>query len=212
MQGGNFSCLLLLKQENKIFRLAALVIYVSIRSLDIQSCSTDLALLLSGTSMRGIEGTQTDTSCLIDANTDVQLVGLQMCGNGIVEQGEDCDPGTGTNSTCCDSTTCRFINGAICDPLSSQCCTEQCTFAPSTQVCRPSKDAACDQAETCTGNSSACPADQTAPNGSWAISSYVLLYLLDLGQSCGNDGLACASGICTSVSRQFKYHVCSIII
>ncbi|KAF5356303.1 hypothetical protein D9756_004273 [Leucocoprinus leucothites] len=44
------------------------------------------------TSMRGIQGAQTDTSCLIDANTNIQLVGLQMCGNGIVEQGEDCDP------------------------------------------------------------------------------------------------------------------------
>jgi len=134
-----------------------------------RGCSIMLQLILhfpfSGTSMRGIEGAQIDTSCLIDANTDVQLVGLQMCGNGIVEQGEDCDPGTGTNSTCCDSTTCRFINGAVCDPLSSQCCTEQCTFAPSTQVCRPSKDTLCDQAEMCTGNSSACPTDQTTPNG-----------------------------------------------
>jgi len=157
--------------------------------------------------MRGIEGAQIDTSCLIDANTDVQLVGLQMCGNGIVEQGEDCDPGTGTNSTCCDSTTCRFINGAVCDPLSSQCCTEQCTFAPSTQVCRPSKDTLCDQAEMCTGNSSACPADQTTPNG--LLISFCVCICIDLilGQSCGSDGLACASGICTSVSRQFEFLV-----
>ena len=170
MQGVNSSCLPLLNRENKIFRLAASVIYVSIHSEDARSCCIDSALSLfnlSGTSMRGIEGAQIDTSCLIDANTDVQLVGLQMCGNGIVEQGEDCDPGTGTNSTCCDSTTCRFINGAVCDPLSSQCCTEQCTFAPSTQVCRPSKDTLCDQAEMCTGNSSACPTDQMTPNGLW---------------------------------------------
>lgn len=39
---------------------------------------------------------------------------LQMCGNGIKEDGEDCDPG-GKNSTCCDASTCKFINGAVCE-------------------------------------------------------------------------------------------------
>ncbi|KAF7785095.1 hypothetical protein Agabi119p4_1260 [Agaricus bisporus var. burnettii] len=136
--------------------------------------------------MRGVDGAQTDTSCLVDPSSDLNLVGLQMCGNGIVEPGEDCDPGQGTESDCCDSQTCKFRPGAVCDPQSSLCCTDQCGFAPSTQVCRPSKDPACDMPEMCTGNSSACPMDQTAPNGN----------------SCGSDGLACASGICTSVSQQ----------
>lgn len=137
-------------------------------------------------SMRGVNGTQTDTSCLLEANGNFDLVGLEMCGNGIVEKGEDCDPGQGVQSNCCDTTTCKFKSGAVCDPKSSGCCTDQCTFAPSTQVCRPSKDAACDAAEVCTGNSSACPTDVVSPNG----------------KSCGSNGLACASGICTSVSLQ----------
>lgn len=114
-----------------------------------------------------VEGAQTDTSCLIDPSADLQLVGLGMCGNGIVEKGEDCDPGQGVESNCCDSTTCKFKNGAMCDPKSSSCCTDQCSFAPSTQECRPSKDQACDKPEMCTGNSSACPADIFAPNGSY---------------------------------------------
>jgi len=108
-----------------------------------------------------------------------------MCGNGIVEPGEDCDPGSGVTSNCCDSKTCKFKSGAVCDPASSPCCTGQCSFAPTTQVCRPSKDSKCDSAETCTGNSSACPADRTEKNG----------------KSCGS-GLACASGLCTSPSLQ----------
>jgi len=74
----------------------------------------------------------------------------------------------------------------LCDPQSSPCCTAQCTFAPSTQICHPSTDAICDKAEFCTGNSSSCPADVTAKNG----------------QSCGSNGLACASGQCTSVDLQ----------
>ncbi|KAL1940653.1 hypothetical protein VTO73DRAFT_8088 [Trametes versicolor] len=132
-----------------------------------------------------------NTTCLIDPNaptsltTSKPLITLKMCGNGIVESGEDCDPGLDSNSTCCDATTCKFKNNAVCDPDSSACCTDQCAFAPTTQVCRPSKDNQCDTAETCTGKSSACPADVITPNG----------------QSCGS-GLACASGECTSLDQQ----------
>jgi hypothetical protein len=39
---------------------------------------------------------------------------LQMCGNGIVEDGEECDPGS-ESSSCCDAKTCKFINNAVCE-------------------------------------------------------------------------------------------------
>lgn len=106
-----------------------------------------------------------NTSCLVDPDPGRTVISLQMCGNGIIEAGEDCDPGIGTTSRCCDSATCKFINNAVCDPESSPCCTAQCTFAPSTQVCHPSTDAICDKTEFCTGNSSSCPADVTTKNG-----------------------------------------------
>ncbi|KAL0575143.1 hypothetical protein V5O48_006820 [Marasmius crinis-equi] len=119
-----------------------------------------------GSLMKGITGGKTDTSCLADPGTSTrQTISLKMCGNGIVEPGEDCDPGVGTNSTCCDSSTCKFKNGAVCDPASSPCCTGQCGFAPSSQVCRPAKDDRCDTAEMCTGSSAACPNDVVKPNG-----------------------------------------------
>ncbi|KAI8983225.1 Metallo-peptidase family M12B Reprolysin-like-domain-containing protein [Trametes punicea] len=142
--------------------------------------------------MNGVSGAKTTTTCLIDPNAPTSLtsstpvISLQMCGNGIVEDGEDCDPGIGANSTCCDVKTCKFASGAVCDPDSSPCCTAQCAFAPPTQVCRPSKDDQCDTAEMCTGNSASCPADVVAPNG----------------KSCGPDGLACANGQCTSLDQQ----------
>ncbi|KAG7090715.1 hypothetical protein E1B28_009808 [Marasmius oreades] len=139
--------------------------------------------------MKGGAGGQTNTSCLDDPGVATRTTfTLKMCGNGIVEDGEDCDPGAGNNSTCCDVNTCKFKNEAVCDPSNSPCCTNQCTFAPKNQVCRPSKDDRCDVAETCPGNSGACPKDVTKPNG----------------QSCGSDGLACASGQCTSLSAQCK--------
>lgn len=135
----------------------------------------------------GSRGPSADSSCFVDpATSNQQIISLQMCGNGIVESGEDCDPGPNSNSTCCDPQTCKFRNGAQCDPESSPCCTSSCSFAPSTQVCRPSKDDRCDTPEMCTGSSSSCPADTFAPNG----------------QSCGNNGLQCASGTCTSVAQQ----------
>ncbi|KAH9996624.1 Metallo-peptidase family M12-domain-containing protein [Russula vinacea] len=127
-----------------------------------------------------------NTSCLVNPDPSRQVITLQMCGNGIVESGEDCDPGKGVNSSCCDSSTCKFINNAVCDPSSSTCCTAQCQFAPATQVCRPAVDPTCDSTELCTGNSSACPADVFAPNG----------------KSCGPNGLACATGQCTSLALQ----------
>ncbi|PVG00697.1 hypothetical protein CPB86DRAFT_754147 [Serendipita vermifera] len=133
-----------------------------------------------------MQSTNLDTSCIQSPNANQRTFSLQMCGNGIVEAGEECDPGAGSNSNCCDPTTCKFINGAVCDPSSSSCCTSTCQFAPATQVCRPAKDLKCDTAETCTGTSAECPADQTAPNG----------------QSCGTDGLACAMGTCTSITQQ----------
>jgi len=148
-------------------------------STDESSCQSSICSLMTGVS-------RTNTTCLQDPSYTVETISLQMCGNGIVEQGEDCDPGQGITSPCCDSETCKFKNGALCDPDSSPCCTAQCGFAPPTQVCRPTKDAKCDVQETCTGTSSSCPSDVVIPNG----------------QSCGANDLACASGQCTSVSLQ----------
>ncbi|KAF7306416.1 Zinc metalloprotease [Mycena indigotica] len=134
--------------------------------------------------MTGVQ--RTNTTCLQDPSSRVDTISLQMCGNGIVEAGEQCDPGEGVDSPCCDSKTCKFKTGAVCDPDSSPCCTAQCRYAPTTQVCRPAVDSKCDVPETCTGVSSDCPPDITAPNG----------------QSCGANDLACASGMCTSVGVQ----------
>jgi hypothetical protein len=119
----------------------------------------------AGSVMKGVQNNRVDTSCLVEPDATRTTISLQMCGNGIVEPGEECDPGQGTTSSCCDVDTCKFKNNAICDPDSTPCCTSQCAFAPATQICRPSRDSRCDQAEFCTGNSSSCPSDLISPNG-----------------------------------------------
>ena len=122
--------------------------------------------------MQGSSSGKTNTSCLLEPDPNHPVITLQMCGNGIVETGEDCDPGKGIKSPCCNSKTCKFLPGAVCDPESSPCCTGKCSFAPSTQVCRPAVDPLCDNPEMCTGNSSACPPDLFATNGWFRFSNF----------------------------------------
>lgn len=139
----------------------------------------------------GFASKQVSTSCLT-SNKNVTLITAGECGNGIVEDGEECDCGGTTGcagNSCCDPTTCKFTTGSVCDDSNDVCC-QSCQFAPTTKVCRPSVNAKCDPQETCTGNSSACPADVTTPDGT----------------DCGN-GLQCASGSCTSRDLQCQQAV-----
>ena len=130
------------------------------------------------------------SNCLKD-NKGVTTITGHQCGNGIVEEGEDCDCGgtesCGTNS-CCDATTCKFKNNAVCDDSNEDCC-KGCQFASNGTVCRASTGE-CDPQEVCTGTAASCPADQTAPDG----------------KGCGksSQNLQCASGQCTSRNQQCK--------
>jgi hypothetical protein len=128
-----------------------------------------------------------NSTCLTD-NRRVVTVSDPICGNGIVEQGEDCDCG-GTASCgdnrCCNPTTCKFTTGSVCDDRNEDCC-RSCQFASASTVCRASTGV-CDPQETCSGTSPLCPTDVKTPNG----------------DSCGN-GLQCASGQCTSRDQQCK--------
>lgn len=127
------------------------------------------------------------SSCLSD-NRGVTLISGQTCGNGIVEGDEECDcggaDGCGANE-CCNPTTCRFENDAVCDDSNEDCC-RNCQLAAADTVCRTSSGS-CDPEEMCSGQSPYCPDDQTNPDGS----------------DCGN-GLQCASGQCTSRDQQCK--------
>lgn len=83
---------------------------------------------------------QTDSSAGTDGN------GQAVCGNSVVDPGEDCDLGSG--------------NG-----LTGTCCTANCKFIPSGVTCRPAVAGGCDVAESCTGQAATCPADVVTPDG-----------------------------------------------
>ncbi|CAG8500803.1 10653_t:CDS:10 [Ambispora leptoticha] len=125
-------------------------------------------------------------TCLGDPGTKT-ILSPAMCGNGIKEVGEDCDCGTDTecaNDPCCNGSTCKFKPGAVCDDRNDLCC-QNCTTRAAGTVCRPAVSN-CDVAEVCNGTSIDCPPD---------------VHIAD-GTSCGNNGLACAGGQCTSRDAQ----------
>ncbi|PGH36868.1 hypothetical protein GX50_00326 [[Emmonsia] crescens] len=166
------------------------------------SCNANGRFIMNPTSGRGITqfspctvgnicssmGRNSVRSDCLSNNRGVVTITGSQCGNGIVEEGEDCDCG-GENSCrdnpCCDARTCKFKGNAVCDDSNEDCC-NGCQFKSSNDVCRPSTGP-CDPEEKCTGNSSNCPADKSKPDG----------------EGCGN-GLACASGQCTSRDHQCR--------
>ena len=99
-----------------------------------------------------------------------------VCGNGIVEEGEECDcPNKDCDGkdACCDGATCRLVAGATCSAIEGDegCCDPAtCTARSAAHVCRPAANE-CDLAESCDGSGFACPADTHVP----------------LGVSCGGD-------------------------
>lgn len=136
----------------------------------------------------GLKSNMVKGTCLTD-NKNVQTITGSQCGNGIVENGEDCDCGGETGckgNNCCDPKTCKFVNGAVCDASNEDCCTGECKFASNGTVCR-SSTGVCDIQEVCPGDRASCPDDKHKSDG----------------DSCG-DGLNCASGQCTSRDLQCK--------
>jgi hypothetical protein len=132
-----------------------------------------------------------NSTCLT-SNTGVKLVTKNECGNGIVEDGEDCDCGGEEgckDNDCCDPKTCKFKDDADCDDANDVCC-NNCKFSSSDTVCRKSQGP-CDPEEKCTGKSAACPEDKHKPDGEECKD-----------KDSGFDDLVCISGHCTSRDRQ----------
>jgi len=135
----------------------------------------------------------TDQSCLTKP-TDYH------CGNGIREEGEDCDcynnDCTGIDASC-NGSTCKFLPGKTCSQLHDRCCNSDLNGAAAAgTICRESSGP-CDLAETCDGSSLSCPIDTFKA----------------LGMKCiGKDGDvgACYDGTCenrdTECQSTVSYH------
>jgi hypothetical protein len=96
-------------------------------------------------------------NCILSAPNIVDILPLKHCGNGMVEDGEECDCGSlklCTFDPCCQL-SCTLKSGACC--ASGLCC-KDCQFMLSGTVCRE-KNSECDLPEWCNGNSSNCSED-----------------------------------------------------
>ncbi|XP_078312682.1 disintegrin and metalloproteinase domain-containing protein 12-like isoform X3 [Crassostrea virginica] len=88
-----------------------------------------------------------------------------VCGNGFVEEGEECDCGLPEDckTKCCDARTCKLTTGAVC--ATGKCCdTQSCMLRPRATLCRGAYEE-CDLPEFCNGESEYCPSDVYRKNG-----------------------------------------------
>ena len=128
-----------------------------------------------------------DSRCLDVRNVPT----TSLCGNGIVDEGEECDSGSPNGSSCCTS-SCKLTSGSECDDRNGRCC-QNCLLRKKGDVCRPIsthvEKSSCDVVDICTGQTPACP-DLWKPEGSECIAG-------DSVSESGGIGI-CESGVCFS--------------
>ncbi|XP_073758624.1 disintegrin and metalloproteinase domain-containing protein 2 isoform X5 [Callorhinus ursinus] len=110
-----------------------------------------------------------------------------VCGNGQVEQGEQCDCGSAEDcdaksNSCCNPATCALKPGSICD--TGKCCTD-CQYSAKGEICRPPTDE-CDLPEYCNGSSATCQDN----------------FFVQNGHPCGENQWLCLNGSCISGIKQ----------
>ncbi|XP_064191315.1 disintegrin and metalloproteinase domain-containing protein 33-like isoform X1 [Anguilla rostrata] len=122
--------------------------------------------------------------CLFNMPNMKDLVGGKRCGNGFVEEGEECDCGEPEECTndCCNANNCTLKEEAQC--AHGVCC-EGCKLKQAGTMCR-GPAGACDLPEYCTGGSPYCPSN---------------VYLLD-GSSCHSGHAYCYNGMCLTHEQQ----------
>src|SRR5436853_5317459 len=109
------------------------------------------------------------TAALLFVSALIHPAYALVCGDGLLDGGEDCDEGfvvNGTFGSCCDTdcafvpaaTACRDSAGA-CDPADvCDGASAACPDVKSSAECRPAAGV-CDVAESCDGIGNDCPAD-----------------------------------------------------
>jgi hypothetical protein len=121
----------------------------------------------------------------------MKLIKAGVCGNGVKEEGEDCDCGAAcADNRCCDD-KCKFVGNARCDDRIESCC-ESCQIKKGGTVCRPSDDF-CTQISRCSGSDGICPKPKLQADGTGCVLTQTKA-----------AGTACASGTCTSRNMQCR--------
>ncbi|KAG7487946.1 hypothetical protein MATL_G00028840 [Megalops atlanticus] len=108
-----------------------------------------------------------------------------ICGNQIVEEGEECDIGHNEADPCCYSATqpvgvqCRLKPNKLCSPSQGLCCSANCDFKGQDVTCE--EESECQLKSQCSGTMATCPTPGAKPNMT----------------ACGLGTRVCISGECS---------------
>ncbi|XP_061644136.1 disintegrin and metalloproteinase domain-containing protein 19 [Phyllopteryx taeniolatus] len=124
--------------------------------------------------------------CLFNEPNTRAMYGGQRCGNGYLEDGEECDCGEEDECTspCCNANNCTLKAGAEC--AHGVCC-HNCKMKSPGVLCR-APSGQCDLPEYCDGKAESCPAN---------------FYLVD-GTSCADGKAYCYTGMCLTLEQQCR--------
>ncbi|CAL1604080.1 unnamed protein product [Knipowitschia caucasica] len=126
--------------------------------------------------------------------------GQPICGNGLVEAGEECDCGYSDQckDTCCynaneeEGKRCKLQPGKLCSPSQGPCCTQQCAYRDTSFRCR--EDSECAKEGMCNGATALCPASEPKTNFT----------------SCNSDTQVCLNGVCSgSICEKYGQEMCT---
>uniref|UniRef100_A0A5F9DKV2 ADAM metallopeptidase domain 19 n=1 Tax=Oryctolagus cuniculus TaxID=9986 RepID=A0A5F9DKV2_RABIT len=122
--------------------------------------------------------------CLSNMPDTRTLYGGRRCGNGYLEDGEECDCGEEEecNNPCCNASNCTLREGAEC--AHGSCCHQCKLLAPGTPCREQARQ--CDLPEFCTGKSPHCPTN---------------FYQMD-GTPCEGGQAYCYNGMCLTYQEQ----------
>ncbi|GAA6230881.1 disintegrin and metalloproteinase domain-containing protein 10 isoform X1 [Lates japonicus] len=126
--------------------------------------------------------------------------GQPICGNGLVEDGEQCDCGYSDQckDDCCYSANeeegkkCKLKPGKLCSPSQGPCCTPKCIYKGSAESCRAESE--CAQEGKCNGLTALCPTSEPKENFT----------------SCHSETQVCINGVCSgSICEKHSLDVCT---
>uniref|UniRef100_A0A8C5PA87 ADAM metallopeptidase domain 19 n=1 Tax=Leptobrachium leishanense TaxID=445787 RepID=A0A8C5PA87_9ANUR len=112
--------------------------------------------------------------CLSNTPDTKTLYGGARCGNGFLEEGEECDCGDieQCKNPCCNATTCTLLPEAEC--AHGTCC-HSCKLRPPGVLCRKTSRP-CDLPEYCTGQSAVCPPNSFQLDGTFCQGGQAFCY------------------------------------
>ncbi|XP_053228391.1 disintegrin and metalloproteinase domain-containing protein 10-like [Podarcis raffonei] len=123
-----------------------------------------------------------------------------ICGNRIMDPGEECDVGNDATDPCCygaaepSGIRCRLKPGTLCSPSQGLCCSHKCAPKPRGERCQAETD--CASESTCSGTAAKCPAP--LPKANFTL--------------CGMQSRVCLNGLCVgSLCMRHELEQCDCV-